>query len=222
MSNYFRKLPNFNYINILPGSRSLNQYVAVKNLFRRPILRSDIFENLVYFTKYQIVGNERPDNVSQNFYGTPDLDWVVLMCNNIINIQTEWPIPQDALLDYLVIKYGSENQLYNGIHHYETNEIRDLNGNMIMPAGIIVPEDFQMTFYDNGQYITTTSASLNKITNYNYELEKETEKRNIFLLKPNYVSILLEDADRSLTYKSESSQYVDETLKQVSDPRLFT
>jgi hypothetical protein len=222
MSNYFSKLPNFNYIDRLPGSHSLNQYVAVKNLFRRPILRSDIFENLVYFTKYQIIGDERPDNVSQTFYGSPDYDWVVLMCNNIINIQTEWPIPQNSFNDYLLLKYENESNIYNGVHHYETTEIKDLNGNTIIPSGVIVPEDFQITFYTNGQYITTTSSSLNKITNYDYEIKKEIEKRNIFLLKPNYISILLEDAERKLTYKSESSQYLDENLKQIVDPRLYS
>jgi len=44
--------------------------------------------------KYQIEGNDRPDNVAYNIYGDSNLDWLVLVCNNIINIQTEWPLTQ--------------------------------------------------------------------------------------------------------------------------------
>jgi hypothetical protein len=222
MSDYFNKLPNINYINRLPGHENLNDYIAVKNLFRRPIIRSDIFENLAYFTKYQIIGDERPDNVAEKVYGNANYDWIVLMCNNVINIQTEWPIPQDSLHDHLIEKYGSESEIYNGIHHYETQEVKDVNGKVILPKGIIVPQDFQFSFYSDGQYFTTTQTSLTSITNYEYEIQQETEKRNIFLIKPNYVSIIVEEAENNLEYKSDSSQYVSSTLKQVEDFRLFT
>lgn len=221
MSNYFKNLPDFEYINRLPNSGTLEEYVRVKNLFRKPIIRSDIFENLTYFTKYQIIGDERPDNVSEKFYGTPSLDWIVLMCNNIINIQTEWPIPQDSLFEHLVIKYGSESNLYNGIHHYETREIKDNTGKIIFPEGVIVPQNFQITFYTEGQFVTTNSSSIVSVTNYEYELKQELDKRNIYLIKGEYAGIIIDEMQRNLKYKSNSSQYITDTLKRVDDPRLF-
>lgn len=222
MSDYFSKLPNINYINRLPGHENLNDFIAVKNLFRRPIIRSDIFENLAYFTKYKIIGDERPDNVAEKVYGDASLDWIVLMCNNIINIQTEWPIPQDSLHEYLIEKYGSESEVYNGIHHYETQEVKDINGKVILPKGIIVPQNFEFSFYSDGQYLTSTSSSLTSITNYDYEVQQEIEKRNIFLIKANYISVITEEAESNLEYKSGSSQYVSSDLKEVDDFRLFT
>lgn len=221
MSDYFNKLPNINYINRLPNSGDLEDYVAVKNLFRRPIIRSDIFENLAYFTKYKIIGDERPDNVAEKVYGNPNLDWIVLMCNNIINVQTEWPIPQDSFHEYLVEKYGSESAVYNGVHHYETKEVKDQDGKVILQAGLIVPQNFTFRFYSDGQYFTTTSSSIISVTNYDYELQQETEKRNIFLIKSNYVNIVIDEAETNLAYKSGSSQYISNSLKKVDDLRLF-
>ena len=92
MANYFSYLPNFDYVNRIPSDQSISSYTEVKNLFKRVKLNSDLFQNLTNFTKYQIVGDERPDNVSNKVYDTPNYDWIVLLSNNIINIQDEWPM----------------------------------------------------------------------------------------------------------------------------------
>ena len=95
MSNYFRQVPDFEYVSRLPDAK-ISDYITVKNLFKKGKLREDIFQNLAVFTKYQIVGDDRPDNVAFSFYGDSNLDWLVLVCNNVINIQTEWPLPQSS------------------------------------------------------------------------------------------------------------------------------
>ena len=79
MSSYFRQVPDFDYINRNAGSTLISDYLPVKNLFKRGKLREDIFGNLAYFTKYQIVGDERPDNVAYDFYNDATLDWVILL-----------------------------------------------------------------------------------------------------------------------------------------------
>ena len=93
MSNYFDKVPDFEYVSRLPDA-NISDYIPVKNLFKRIALRQDIYQDLSFFTKYKITGNDRPDNIASNVYGRSDLDWVVLTSNNIINIQDEWPMPQ--------------------------------------------------------------------------------------------------------------------------------
>ena len=124
MSNYFSKVPDFDYVSRLPGAQ-IGDYIRVKNIFKGASIREDILEDLTLFTKYQIVGNNRPDNVAFDFYGNSNLDWVVLKCNNIINVQSEWPMTQEDFDRYLLEKYKSYDNLYNGIHHYETKEIKN-------------------------------------------------------------------------------------------------
>ena len=87
MSKYFRKLPNLNYPSLLKDRESNIDFVQTKNLFRRAKVREDLFDNFMQFDKYKIIGDERPDNVAQKVYDNDDLDWVVLMSNNIIDIK---------------------------------------------------------------------------------------------------------------------------------------
>ena len=143
MPSYFRQVPDFEYVSRDPNQRQISEYATVKNLFRRGKLREDIFGNLSYFTKYKIIGDERPDNVAYKVYNDETLDWVILLSNNILNIQTEWPLPQTIFDKVMLEKYGSYNELYNDIHHYETQEVRDSTGNLILPEGIIMPNEWK-------------------------------------------------------------------------------
>ena len=124
MSDYFKNVPDFDYVNRLPNS-GISDYIKVKNLFKKGYLREDIFQDTTVFTKYEIKGNDRPDNVAFDFYNDSSLDWLVLQCNNIINIQSEWPMTQEDFDRYLLNKYETYDNLYNGIHHYETIEIKN-------------------------------------------------------------------------------------------------
>ena len=127
MSNYFNQVPNFEYVSRLPDAK-IGDYFVVKNFFKRGKLREDIIQNVSVFEKYKIQGDDRPDNVAFDFYGDSKLDWVVLLSNNILNIQTEWPLVQNNFDSFLLNKYGDYDTLYNGIHHYESLEIKNSAG----------------------------------------------------------------------------------------------
>ena len=104
---YFKQVPNLEYINRTAGNNDISNYINVKNLFKRGRLRPDLIGNLNYFSKYKIIGDERPDNVAFKEYKDSSLDWVVLLTNNILNVQSEWPLPQNALDEILLEKYGT-------------------------------------------------------------------------------------------------------------------
>jgi hypothetical protein len=220
MSNYFNRLPNFEYVNRLPDAK-ISDYIQVKNLFKKGVIREDIFQDITFFTKYQIQGDDRPDNVAAKVYGDPTLDWIVLQSNNIINVQTEWPLSQNRFDEYCLAKYGSYDSLYNGVHHYETIEIKNSNEVVIVPGEQQVPSDFSVTYYDDRlrQYITASEVSA--VTNYTYEEDIQTKKRNIFLLKQLYVPTVLDDVDNIMEYRKGSTQYVSETLKRADNIRLY-
>ena len=224
MSNYFSQVPNFEYVSRLPDAK-IGDYAIVKNLFKKGKLREDIFQNLAFFTKYQIKGNDRPDNVAFEVYQDSSLDWLVLICNNILNIQTEWPLPQNDFDRFLLDKYGDYDTLYNGIHHYETQEIKNSQGVTMVPAGLQVESDFSISFYDffiDQQINISSTTVVLPITNYEYEEKLENDKRNIFLLKPRYLNIVLDDMQDIMTYKEGASQNVSGTLKRGDNIRLYS
>lgn len=330
MASYFRGIPNFDYVSRLPDAK-ISDYITVKNLFKRGKLREDIFGDLQYFTKYKIIGDERPDNVAYKMYKDETLDWVILLSNNIINIQTEWPLPQTAFDRMLLEKYGSYDNLYNGIHHYETTELRTSSGELLLKEGIIINDSWtqngnfvagfdstiSFTIYDevnktltiytqtsidninlgdeielknfddnnfNGKFtvkyiiLNTDTTSTNYIqceipnsisqpilngkeritytptvngttgniyyyqyydntrketvnipssqftvpvTNYEYESKIEDDKRNIFVLKQNYLNVILNDVEVNYPYKEGGQQYINEMLKKGENIRLM-
>jgi len=222
MSNYFNRLPDFEYVSRLPDAQ-ISDYITVKNFFKKGKLREDIFQDLAFFTKYQIRGNDRPDNVAFEIYGDSSLDWLVLTCNNVINIQTEWPLPQQQFDNYLLDKYGDYNTLYNGIHHHETVEVKNSQDVVIIPAGLQVESNYSVSYYDYfiGLQVTRNNI-VEPVTNLVYEERLEDAKRNIFLLKPRFLNVVLDDLEDMMTYRKDSSQYVTETLKRADNIRLYT
>ena len=222
MASYFRNIPDFEYVSRTADTKNISEYQKVKNLFRRGKLKNDIFNNLTYFTKYQIVGDDRPDNVAFNVYNDETLDWIVLLSNNITNIQTEWPLDHQSYYNFLIDKYGSEEQLH-AVHHYETTEVKDTNRTIIVPQGLKVPHNYSIEFYDSRlDSYTTMSNITTEITNYEYENKIENEKRNIYVLKPAYLNIILNDTEESMLYKEGSTQYVSETLVRGENIRLYS
>ena len=220
MSNYFDKVPDFNYVSRLPNAK-ISDYITVKNLFKRGKLADDIFQDLTIFTKYEIEGDDRPDNVADKLYNNSDLDWIILLSNNIINIQSEWPMPQRDLDRYLIDKYETYEKL-NDVHHYETLECKNLTGAVVVPKGLWVESDYSVTFYDTRVSGYTTKSNIAvPITNYEYESKIEDAKRNIFLLKQRYVNIVKDDMDDIMPYKKGSTQYVSKTLSKGENIKLF-
>ncbi len=325
--SYFKQVPNLEYINRNDGNKNISNYITVKNLFKRGKIRPDIFGNLSFFNKYKIIGDERPDNVAFKEYNDSSLDWVVLLANNILNIQTEWPLPQSSLDEFLLEKYGTYEKLHSEVHHYETKEIKNSKGGIVLPGGLETPNTWrtngnyiqaintkinqisgseskiatvtmnngirdlevgseiliqgvnetyngrfpvtsilkignvvirftyvlpsipevkqpeilgteQVTFtvegnigtgnayyyeyYDNNSYHTIPVANMTQaITNYQYEIEKEDDKRNIYLLKPQYLNIIFNDLDEFMPYKKGAAQYVNNTLKRGENIRLY-
>ena len=214
---YFRQLPNLNYPSLKNDRTSAYDYQVVKNIFKRAVIRNDVFDEVTAFTKYSVVGDERADQVADNFYNDSTLDWVVLTTNNIVHVRDEWPMGNQDFLTYLNGKY-TEAQLAN-IHHYETKVIRDSNGKLIQPSGLTVPADHSISFVDNG--VLRSESSLTSFTFLEHETNVNDNKRNINVLRSEYLNFFLESFEEIMEYKP-SKQFVTDSLKKTENPRLIS
>lgn len=158
MGFYFRELPNIEYSASFKNRRNIDEYTLAKNIFRRPVLRDDLANSVTAFTQYEIRDNERPDQISKKFYGTPDNEWIILLINNITNVQNEWPLDTDSLYAYMLQKYGSEEAL-SEIHHFETKEYRDEYDRLIIKEGIQIDANKSQIIETN---TSTNSYRLNE------------------------------------------------------------
>ena len=215
---YFRELPDVEYQSFLSDAISSQDYLKVKNLFRRNKVRDDLQNVFTLFNKYEIVEGARPDTVAEEFYGKADLDWVVLMTAGIINVRDEWPLSNYQLYKYAENKYSVEN--LSDINHYVTREIKDSNGRLILPEGKDVNEDFTLNYSDNGTKVSVSGVSVRRgVSNWEYETIKNNKKSSIFLLKQGYLQQFLNDMREIMTY-GLSSEYVNESLIRTENTKV--
>ena len=229
---YFRELPNFEYLSPLSDRNSASEYLEVKNLFKRYKLRDDLLYSVNNFQRYEIVGDMRPDQVADEFYGSSQLDWVVLISANIINVRDQWPLSHKDVYDYAYDTYGDS---LNEVRFHETIEVKDSRGRLILPAGKVVdynfklpipkdtslePNDSYVKFYDSGLETQVVKYNITMpITNMEYEIRRNDKKRSIDILKVSFLQTLLNDVRNAAIY-TKSSQSVNRRIKRAQNLRL--
>ena len=216
---YFRELPDVAYQNFLSDSLSSQSYVVVKNLFRRNKIRDDLEGVFTVFDKYEIREGARPDTIAEELYGDDKFDWVVLLTAGILNVRDDWPLTNQELFNFCTDKYGAN---INAVRHYETKEIEDGDGRMILPEGQRVDGNFSVTYYYNNQYITPLSVdTITGVTNFEYELKKNIDKSSINILKKRYLNQFVNDM-RDIMIIQKSSQRLGDKLSKTENTRITT
>ena len=244
MASYFSYFPDISYVSRTTDRSSSDEYITVKNIFKRAKIRNDFYSVATAFEDYMIVGDERPDQVAEAVYGDPRLDWVVLTVNNITKIRDEWPLKSQDFQKYLLEKYETEEN-FTKIHHYITELLLDGKQRIIVPEGLRVDSNFNSKYLDQSTIsevnyggalndITTvdnagtvkdsngsivTHDNILAVTNYEHEENLNDAKRRIKLLKEEFLDVVISDMRRIMKYKP-SSQYIDRGLKQAYNPRL--
>ena len=216
-NSYFRQLPDLDYPSLSNDRTSSYDYIKVKNIFKRAVMRDDVFDSYVAFEKYSIEGDERPDNVAQKFYNDPNLDWIILITNNIISVREQWPMSQNDLYTYLEEKYTDQQMSY--IHHYETQLVVDSEDKLIQPEGYWVDSDYTVSFVDKGTL--KTISNLKSVSYIQHEINLNEKKRQIDLLKEEYLQMFISDNSEIMEYK-ESQQYINDKLKKTENPRFIS
>ena len=213
---YFRELPDVEYQSFLSDRRSSQDYLTIKNFFRRVKLRDDLQSIFTVFNKYTIPDGARPDTVAEDLYGDSTLDWVVLIVGGILNVNTEWPLSDRDLYRFAENKYGLTN-LYDP-KFYETYQVVDSLNRLILPAGLVVDQNFTIPNPDNK---TSTITPTRPVSNYEYEVRENDKKRQIYILKNQYLDQFLSDS-RALMLYTDSSEYINELLIRTENTRVTT
>ena len=208
---YFSIIPNISYDEkpiSYPFSES--DFVTAKNFFRRYKINDDIFSNVVYFKKYTILEGERPDSVALKAYGDVFYDWVIFLTNNMVNAHYDWPRSNYEMYRILEEEFDDP---YSEISHYE---IKETIGQY--QAGLHVDE----TFY-NGQHKLNINGTVSlkngneiasPVTVAEYYQEENEKKREIYLLKKEYLRSFVDDFRKQNLYE-KSGNYISQRLKKT-------
>lgn len=228
---YFRHLPNIAYQSPLSHKNRSDDYIVIKNIFRRTKLFDFLSSNVSVFQKFVIGDGARPDTVAEDLYGDSSLDFVVILTAGITNVNHQWPIQDHQVYDFALEKYGSEAEM-TSIHHYETLEIVDDKGRLILPPNLIVDGDFKIsgtinkypsTRYtlksltgnrqldDKDEFSVLTDSIASPITNLEYEYIENEKRREIDVIRNSYVNMFVEDMKDVVRY-DRSSSYITSSL----------
>ena len=207
---YFSIVPNISYDEkpiSYPFSES--DFVTAKNFFRRYKINEDVFSNVVYFQKYSITEGLRPDQLADTLYGNPFYDWVILLVNNMVNAQYDWPLNNYEIYKVLENEYDDP---YGTIHHYETYEIAQY------PAGLHVDAQFYNSTHKinvDGTVVTKNGNEICRpVTIAEWFTAENEKKREIYLLKPAYLQSFVDDFRKQNLYK-KSGNYINQRLKKT-------
>tara|TARA_B000000557_G_scaffold150730_1_gene122369 strand:- start:812 stop:1540 length:729 start_codon:yes stop_codon:yes gene_type:complete len=237
---YFNEFPNLLYQSPLSHKNSSGEFIIIKNIFRRTRIQEHLREYVTFFNKFVIGDGDRPDTIASVLYGDSRLDYIVVLCAGITNINNQWPLQDYQVYDYALGKYGDETTM-NQIHHYETFEIRDDQARQILPPNLIVDKDFKIdgtnhkfpssTRYtlrsDNGyrqlddkdEFTVLTDNIAAPVTNLQYEFMENEKKREIDVLKPAYLQLFINDLRDILRY-DKSSGYIAPNLAKTESTEV--
>ena len=208
MSNYFSYLPEVYVRTTSYRQNNVDPYSLAKNIFRRIKIREDLSDIIMGFSQYTIKNNQRPDQVAYDFYGDMQYDWVVLLCNNILNVYDEWPMTEDELERYIDSEYESPDS----VHHWVTQKIRDTKGRVLIKPGMEVPENWAYTRPDGT--VVGKADTVRPISVYDYESERNNYKRNIYLLRKQYLGGFVEEFKNLVDYLPNSETNEETNAKK--------
>jgi len=189
---------------------SESDFTVAKNFFRRYKINEDSFSNVVYFNKYTIVDGDRPDNLASLFYGNQFYDWVILLTNNMVNAQYDWPMNNYEL--YRVLEEEFDDP-YSQINHYE---IKESIGHYA--AGLHVDQTFYIGQHklniDGVMTLKNGNEIASPVTVAEYYQAENEKKREIFVLKPQFLQSFVDDFRRQNLYKKDTN-YISQRLKKT-------
>lgn len=189
-SNYFSAIPKISY--------TLDDYITeqiVTDITRRVTLEKEFANNSAFFETYDILENETPEEISYRFYGTTNLHWLILLVNNIVDPRFEWPQTDNQIYEQTEKKYGGSESVFARNRAFDSKDYQ-------VETFFLLTEDSKhknptrLTFETTAENGVPTnqpiayadSPTISKFdTNYDVEIKKNEEYRNIKILKPEIV-----------------------------------
>jgi hypothetical protein len=191
MSFYFRNFPFTNY--------QIEDY-NINEVVQNPLLRFkiiDVLRNVKFLYQEYIIEEESASEIAFKTYEDETLDWVIYITNNIIDPKYDWPLGYRDFINFITKKYGSvENAsretTTDNIHHYEWI----VQQQQVLFDGTKIPE--RRLVVDKTKYDTLIASERDIVRNFEYEQRLNDDKRNIKLLRVEYLQQFLSEVTNVL------------------------
>ena len=156
---YFNPFPTISYDPT--GSGYTN---TIKDITTRVKVKQWVRNKAALFAKYDVADAMTPEMVAFYLYDNAELHWVVLMFNEITNTYYGWPLSRRDFDAFVENKYANPQ----GVHHYE---ITQSSGDQSVKINV-----------------ESDVVGATPVTNLEYEATIQDKKKQIRVLKPEYLN----------------------------------
>ena len=168
------------YYNISKSPTDVTLIIG-KNIWRRAEILGEYRNSLSLFEEYLVANGEKPEDIAYRAYANPFYGWTILVANDIVNYYEQWPRSTQQLNEFVTDKYSNPG----AIKHYVTTELKDTSGNIIVPAGKVVPSTYSVSYFDGTS--TVTASPVTSVSYYTYEAELNAEKEKVQIIRPELI-----------------------------------
>ena len=186
------------------------KFILAKNIWKRGEILNEFKTSISLFDEYIVKNGERPEDISTQLYKNPFYNWTILIINDITDYYSQWPRSVRQLQEFVDNKYSQPM----GTKYYVTTEVTDDDGNIICPAGKIVPQTFQVAYY-NGSTTVTANPTVS-VSNYQYEEQLNAKKEKIQVVRPTVIEEFVNVYYQLLTKGAPGIVQVGGTLSDIS------
>ena len=180
-----------------------NNALLLTNIMARAEIIPALLSNPLIFYSYDIQEGDSPEIIAHKYYGDSYRYWLVLFANQILDPQFEWPLTSQQFDLYLNDKYSAAANS-STVLSYTQSTIQEYRKSITTydPVSletttktIVIDQSTYDTTqtgtvtqsFSNGNYVTQTTTKT-AVSIYDYEIEKNEEKRNIKLINSDYAS----------------------------------
>ena len=189
MSEFFQHYPQINYD--ISGVRPAKTKKAI-NIMIRSKIKGTVLDDIINYFPYIIPEAERPDVTAFKVYGNVKYTWLIFLINDMHDPIFDWPLNIREFGSYIKDKYGTLAAAKNTVHHYEQTVRERVEATSTADPVLKATIEVDKTTYDN-----LAVGSRKVVYYYEWEVNRNEDKREIKLIDPRYASdILSEQAEK--------------------------
>jgi len=190
MSEFFQHYPQISYD--ISGTKPIKTKKAI-NIMIRSRIKQMVLDDIIAYFPYTIPEAERPDVTAYKQYGDVKYTWLLFLINDIQDPIFEWPLNTREFGAYVKNKYGTLSYAQSTVHHYEQT-VRE----RVEATSTTDPIPKATIEVDLTTYNTLAVGSRKIVYYYDWEVERNEDKRSIKLIDSRYAAGILAEQSEKL------------------------
>lgn len=215
VSKFYDLFPKIKYD--INNQKLQSNYEEVTNIFYRVGVVRNVLNNTTSYLIYDIEDGDTPEIVADKVYGDPGAAWLILMANDILDAQFQWPLDDNSFNRYIIEKYGSVENAMTTPHHFEKVITRRNTRTGFESVTRLVVNDYKLT--DNmpaeipfSYYYPSTSSTGDTIDRGNLATTGDFTPPQTYIINGEPIEIITKG---EIVYQYQYEQRINDDRRSI-------